>query len=504
MQRITLYLIKISCAVTEPDCVDEDKLDIQRVEKEYKVEVGIAEGGLIARLRIVPLDTEVAAVAEADLYEALAGEGVTFGILNDAVQKMAEEKPVDTWVTVAQGEKAGNGCDGYVHFHFSREGRKVRLKEDASGRVNFKDMNLIQNVKKGDVLCELIPPESGRSGKTVKGEEIPGKLGTPAKLPSGKNVEITDEGAKLVAAIDGMVVWEDPRVSVEPVYVVDMVDSNTGNIRFNGSVVVNGEIGDGFEIHAAEDVTVGTSVGRVIIESGGNIKITGGILGQEKASLSAQGSVRVKFAQDAHINAKKDVIVEDYIRSSTVAAGGPVIVRSPTGWISGGMVSSEAWIYCNTVGSPDNPVDTKLSVGSNPLLYSEREQTEQEIIEKIGDFLKLQASTIKLRTLKAQGQLSPAQEQLYEKILSAVETIRSQLYSRDERIREITDRINTAHAGNIYVEGTANEATRISIGNVARDIHSPRVKVQFSLKEGEIAETEFVMLPEIKKQLESD
>ncbi|HQJ09233.1 MAG TPA: FapA family protein, partial [Deltaproteobacteria bacterium] len=237
--------------------MDEDKLDIQRVEKEYKVEVGIAEGGLIARLRIVPLDTEVAAVAEADLYEALAGEGVTFGILNDAVQKMAEEKPVDTWVTVAQGEKAGNGCDGYVHFHFSREGRKVRLKEDASGRVNFKDMNLIQNVKKGDVLCELIPPEKGRSGRTVRGEEIPGRLGIPAKLPSGKNVEVADNGAKLVAAIDGMVVWEDPRVSVEPVYVVDMVDSNTGNIRFNGSVVVNGEIGDGFEIHAAEDVTVG-------------------------------------------------------------------------------------------------------------------------------------------------------------------------------------------------------------------------------------------------------
>ncbi len=484
--------------------MEEAREEIQSTEKEYKVEVSITDGNLVASLTIIPLATEITSVYESDLYEALSGAGVTFGIMGEAVQKTAQEKPVNTWVTVAQGESPGEGHDGYVRFHFSREGNKVRMKEDASGRVNFKDMNLIQNVKKGDVLCELIPPESGKSGKTVKGEEIPGRLGTPAKMPSGKNTELTDNGTKLVAAIDGMVVWQDPTVTIEPVYVVDTVDSNTGNIRFNGSVVVNGEIGDGYEIHAAEDVTVAMSVGRVIIESGGNIRINGGVLGQEKAYLSAQGSVHVKFAQDAHISAKKEIIVEDYIRSSTITAGGPVIVKSPAGWISGGMVSSEAWIYCNTIGSSANPIDTKLNIGHNPLLHSEREEKEEEIIEKIGDFLKLQGSTLKLRALKTQGQLTQAQEQLYEKILRAVETIRQQLHAKDERIQEITEKINIMHAGNIYVEGTANEGTRIFIGNASRDIHSPRVKVQFSLKEGEIGESEFVMLPEIKNQMESD
>jgi uncharacterized protein len=490
----THYIVKFFFSKTEP----------HSVEKEYKVEASITEGNLVASLKVVPLSSEVTSVAEADLYDALTTAGVTFGIWNDAVHRMAEEKALNTWVTVAKGEKAGDGQDGYVRFHFSREGNKVRLKEDANGRVNFKDMNLIQNVKKGDILCELIPPEEGKTGTSVKGEVLHGKLGAIAKLPSGKNVESSEGGTKLIAAIDGMVVWQEPQVIVEPIYVVDKVDSSTGNIRFNGTVIVNGEVGDGFEIHAAEDVTIAMSVGRVTIESGGNIRIMGGVLGQEKAYLSAQGSVRVKFAQDAHINAKKEIIVDDYIRSSTITAVGPVIIKSPTGWVSGGMVSSEAWVYCHTIGSSLNPMDTKLTIGHNPQLYSEREQSREDIIEKIGDFLKLQTSTVKLRTLKAQGQLSQAQEKLYEKILSAVETIRQQLHSKDERLRELTDKINTVYAGNIYVEGTANEGTKIIIGSANRDIHSPRVKVQFSLKEGEIAESEFVMLPEIKDHLESE
>ena len=70
-------------------------------------------------------------------------------------------------------------------------------------------------------------PETGKRGTTVKGEEIPGKVGYPAKLPSGKGIEVSPDGNKLLAAIDGMVVWSDTEVNVEPVY-VDKVDRLRG------------------------------------------------------------------------------------------------------------------------------------------------------------------------------------------------------------------------------------------------------------------------------------
>ncbi len=474
------------------------------VEKEYKIEVSITEGGLLASVKVTPITSELSAISVPDLQEAIKDAGVTFGIWSDALHRIADELTLNKWVTVAKGEKSGDGEDGYVKYHFSKEGKRVKLHEDSSGRVNFKDMDLIQNVTKGDILCELIPPEEGKMGRTVKGEEIHGKLGAAAKLPPGKNVETSDNGTKLIAAIDGMVTWIDPEIVVEPIYVVDKVDSSTGNIRFNGSVVVNGEVGDGYEIHAAEDVTITMSVGRVTIEAGGNINISGGILGQESAHISALGSIHAKFVQDAFLSAKKEIMVDDYIRSSEINAVGPVIVRSPNGWISGGMISSEAWIYCHTIGIASNPVDTSLTIGHNPALSSERELCKDDIIEKIGDFLKFQASIAKLRTIKGQGKLSPPQQHLYEKILSAVDTIRVTLVQKDMRFREITNRINTIFAGNIYIEGTANEGTKIMIGKATTDIQQLKRQVQFSLKEGAIAESEFVMLPEIKEYLESE
>lgn len=477
------------------------------MEKElaaYKIEVSVAPGALCAQVKVVPTVSEVALIDEGDVQAALSEGGVVFGILPDAIRSLVEGKVLGSAVEVARGEPAGEGRDGYVRFLFEKGGRKVELKEDASGRVNFKDMNLIQNVRKGDLLCELVPPESGADGVSVRGEPLQGKLGAAAKLPGGKNVETAEGGTKLLASIDGMVVWNDPEIAIEPVFVVDQVDSATGNIRFNGSVVVNGEVGDGFEIHAAEDVTIATSVGRAIIESGGNIRIFGGVLGQEKARLTASGSIRLKFVQDSRISAGKEVVVDDYIRSSQVTASGPVIVKSPGGWISGGLIASEAWIYCPTVGLVSNPVDTKLTIGHNPAYYHERESIKDGIVEKTNDFLKLQASLLKLRALRSAAQLTQPQLTLYDKIMSALDTIRHQLIARDARFVELTDRINTVFAGNIYIEGAANEGTRLMIGTASRDIHHLRRQVQFSLKDGIIEESEFVMAPEIKTFLESE
>lgn len=474
------------------------------MEREYKVEVSITQGGLVASIKVTPLTEEVSSVNASDLQEALQKAGVCFGIWSDALYQISEYKTLNKWVTVAKGEQPGEGRDGYVLCHFNKDGTKANLKEDLRGRVNIKDMNLIQNVTAGDVLCELIGPETGRSGTTVKGEEILGKIGSPGKLPSGKGIETSPDGNKLVAAIDGMVVWSDSEVNVEPVYMVDKVDSSTGNIRFNGSVVVNGEVGDGYEVHAQEDVTVAMSVGRVIITAGGNIRIAGGILGQEKAQVTAQGSLHVKFIQDAQVRARKEIVVEDYIRNSEVTAGGPIVVKSPQGWITGSSISSEVWIYCHTTGHEANPVSTRLIIGHNPALLHERELSKKDLVERIGDFLKLQASLGKLRTLKAKGALTGQQETLYTKILDAVETIKHNLYSIDSRIHGLTEKINAVFSGNIYIDGVANEGTIIMIGKAIREVEEARVKTQFSLRNNEILETEFVMLQEIKELLESE
>jgi len=473
------------------------------VDKEYTIEVSISQDDLVASIKVVTRTEDIGSISTSDLFKALSEEGVTYGIWEDIVRQISEDTVINKWVTVAKGEKPLEGKDGYVKYLFSKEGKKANLKEDITGRVNIKDMNLIQNVRKGDVLCELVPPDAGKSGMSVKGNEILGKVGAAASLPQGKNVEVSQDKTKLLSAIDGMVVWDDSGVLVEPVYVVEMVDSSTGNVRFNGSVIVNGEVGDGFEIHAGEDVTIAMSVGRVVITAGGNISIAGGILGQEKAEIYAKGSIHVKFVQDASIKAGQEIVIEDYVRNSEVTAGGPVIIKSPSGWITGSTISSEGWIYGHTIGHETNPVSTSLIIGHNPRLHVERENKRTEVIEKIGDFLKLQASNSKMRILKTQGKLSAQQSILYDRIIDAIDTTRHNIINIDERIRELTNKINTVFSGNIYIEGIANEGTIIMIGRGRRELTDTRVKTQFSLENNDIVESEFIMLPEIKEYLES-
>lgn len=474
------------------------------MEKDFRIEFIITKGGLAADVRIVPTGEEIPALNTEDLLAALQAEGITCGILPEVVEQIVREKITGTWVTIARGTEPSQGRDGYVKFSFSTEGPRARLQEDASGKVNIRDLNLIQNVKKGDTLCEVIPPEVGASGMTVTGEEIPGKPGAPSKLPAGQNVTVSADHSRLFSALDGMVTWVDNTIIVDPVYVVDTVDANVGNIRFNGSVVVNGEVGDGYEIHAGENITIAMSVGRVVLNAKGNIRIAGGILGQDTGTIAAQGNIRVRFIQDAQVKAGGGILVDDYIRNSVVSAEGPVAVKNQNGWIDTSSVSSECWIYCPTIGYETSAATTNLSIGHSPVLNKERSRLKDEIIRKVDDFLKLQSSLSKLRTLKAMGQMNQQQENLYNKILDTIERIGATLAQHESQIMDITEKINKTYAGNIYIEGIINEGTSVDIGPSSRKITHARATVHFSLQEKEIVESEFVMIPEIRKFLESD
>ena len=226
------------------------------MDKVYSVAFNITEGGLSASLQVVTSSPETANVTVEDLLAAINNEGITFGLIPEAIGQIVKDKTINQWVVIARGQEPELGKDGYIKFYFDTGRAKATITEDASGRVNLKDLHLIQNVKKGDALCELISPQPGKPGMNGEGRGNPGKTGISAKLPGAKNVTYSADRNQIFAAIDGMVVWLENAVNVEPSYVVHDVDASVGNIRFNGSVVVQGEVGDGYEIHAGEDIVI--------------------------------------------------------------------------------------------------------------------------------------------------------------------------------------------------------------------------------------------------------
>ncbi|MEN6472803.1 MAG: FapA family protein [Syntrophaceae bacterium] len=467
-------------------------------EKPYTIETAVSEDGLTAQLQIIPLVDEDFEVAVDDLRSALNEAGITHGVKDDVLIEIARTKHLNTWALVAEGTAPIAGRDGEVRFHFSKEKPSVHLKEDAAGRVNLWDLNIIQNVNQGDLLCELIPALTGTYGTSVKGEPIPATDGNAVTMPKGTNVEISEDGTRMNATVCGMVTFDGEKVIVEHTYTVDLVDASTGNIRFIGSVVVNGEVGDGFEVHAGEDLTIAMSVGHVTLSAGRDVKIAGGVL---KGSITAGRDIALKFIQDATVSAQGSIVVEDYIQNSEVIAEGPILVKNPSGWIMGGAVSSEQWIYSQMIGKQDASANTEIIIGSHPNLSHVRTGLVEEIFRRIDDFQQFRSSLLKMRAIKAQGQLSPKQAQLYDKILQAINYVRTEILAKQQTVDEITARIQRTYSGEIYAPGAAYGGTAIQIGGRRKLIEVQSSVIKFSLAEGQIKEDAFSMRKEIEDLL---
>jgi uncharacterized protein (DUF342 family) len=179
-------------------------------------------------------------------------KGVTAGIDQGCIEEMVTKKIYGIPIEVARAVQPRDGENGYVEYLVEvNKKRKVSVDED--GTVNFHELDLIENVRTGQILARLIPPTEGIDGQDVRGNPIKAKAGIAARLPKGRNTEITDDRERLVALKDGHVSFSNGKLNVYPVYEVPgNVDNSTGNIRFVGKVVVRGNVLTGFEIQSKE------------------------------------------------------------------------------------------------------------------------------------------------------------------------------------------------------------------------------------------------------------
>lgn len=60
------------------------------------------------------------------LQEALAGKGVVYGINQDVLKRIIDEKLYDREITVAQGTPSKDGTDGYYEYNFDANFDKNR------------------------------------------------------------------------------------------------------------------------------------------------------------------------------------------------------------------------------------------------------------------------------------------------------------------------------------------------------------------------------------------
>lgn len=312
------------------------------------------------------------------LFEALEKKKVSYGVDAEMLDKLPEDyNRYFHLFPIAKGSKAANGDNGYIIDYYLRH--VERLPEmDEFGNVDYTSLGSEQNVKKGDLICEAIPPTEGIAGRTVLNQELRCRNGKSVSLPKGKNTEIGEDGNKLLASIDGRVEFSGRYFSVRPLLEVHgNVDYSTGNINFIGDVLIHGDVCSGFSVRAMGDIKVCGVVESCEIEAGGDLIVVKGIVGNMETIVRSQHNIYSKYLVNSIVHARKNVHT-DSIRYSNVYSDGEVEVCSGRGLIVGGQIRAAQGIEAKIVGSVyESP--TSIILGGQPYANFAKELLNRNI-----------------------------------------------------------------------------------------------------------------------------
>jgi len=313
------------------------------------------------------------------IYLALGEAGVTFGIDEAAVRDACRDD-AKARVQVAAGAPAVNGDDARFDLLIA-DARDRAPQVNDKGLVDFREQGAIPTVSAEQELMRRIPPTSGIAGRNIRGEVIEpvaGKNQQFAENLVGAYVAPSDPNL-LRAIFAGQPVRCGNGVNVESILQLRGVNMATGNIAFDGTVNIDGEVMPGMKIHATGDIVIAGVVDNAMLDAGGDIRIAGGIIA--KSRVRAGGAVFARFVENAQVQAGTTIVIDDSALQADLQANNQVIVgvKSPQrGRLAGGSARAMMLIRSAILGSQTGGV-TQLLLGVNPVL----EARYQELLGKI-------------------------------------------------------------------------------------------------------------------------
>lgn len=364
-----------------------------------------------------------------EVLSQLASLNINTGIKNDIITRMCESERPITSIIIAEaippqtGEKAR--IETYVKINSHR---KAIEKED--GRVDYYDLGETCSATEGQELYRRIPPTTGKPGKDVYGNEIPGIPGRDLKIILGHGTKRDENDPDLVrATIQGEVLIKNGVMQISEIHTIKGdVDFSTGNVRFNGSIKIGGTVKSGFEVHGSGNIEIKGNVEDAIVIGENDVIIQGGCAGSGKGIVKAKRDVVVKFIENQRVEADRDIIINGESYHATLLAGRSVVAKGKKGTIIGGKCAAKHSIEADYFGSVAYP-PTIIKIGITPKLAEKLKTIESEIVKNQESLEKIEKSVVFIyrQKIDANGVLPPDKQVLLEKLELAKKTMPDKL-----------------------------------------------------------------------------
>ncbi|MDT7040942.1 FapA family protein [Candidatus Nitronereus thalassa] len=344
-----------------------------------------------------------------NIFHAIATAGVSTDLVDrEAVNTCLEQQSVKD-VCIAQGRLPQKGKD--AEFISLVDSEMVTPPTvDEHGVADMMHTHQFVIVEVGTPLMRRVPATQGEPGTDVTGSEIkptPGNdMGFSMNL-TGAIISPEDPNL-LIAQVKGHPLVEKQGVHVDPTLHLDSVDVNTGDISFDGSLEVKGEVVAGLSIDVTGDVIIQGGVDRAMIKAGHNIKIGGGIFGEEETKgitetpieycLKAGADIEAKFVNLATLQAENNIVIKEYLNHSYVKAGNQLLLgqEGGKGIVFGGHCEALHRITANQIGN-EGYIPTYVTAGHLSEVYKVYHNLENEFAARTHEAEQLAAVHAKIQ-----------------------------------------------------------------------------------------------------------
>jgi uncharacterized protein (DUF342 family) len=429
-----------------------------------------------------------------EYLQILNSNGVVSGIKEDFLKTFADSPIYKERICIATAKKPVDGFNSYVEYFFETEPNRIRLAETVDGKINFKELNMIQNVFKDEKLAVLHPAEKGEAGLTVTGKILPAHDGKEIQFVPGKNVHFAADNATILADINGQVVVSNGKINIEAVYVVEAnVDLKTGNILFLGNVIVRGNVKEGFSVKASGNIEVYGMVDKATLTAEGDIVVRQGIAGKKGETITAGHSIWARFIENAVVSAGSMVVVYDGILNSFIDAESRIICQGKRAAIIGGNLRAAEEINAKSIGSPGN-TETVCEVGIEPKKKKELDSLVEKKSELSVIFYNANINLKTLTDIKRQRQSLPEdKEKYFEELTEECKRLDSELKTIDGEIEELTQFLqNMTTSGRVSASSKVYSGVIINIRDAKYSVNNDLKATTFILENGLIRAAAYI------------
>ena len=352
---------------------------------------------------------------------------------------------------------------------------------EEGGAVDFRDLNLIKPVKQGQPLARKIQAQLGIHGIDLYGQPVPAPDGNDIEIPKGPNTEISKTDPNmLIASVAGFLQTKDGLIGVSECFVVDgSVDFSTGNITYEQSSMIRGDISDGFTVNVGGALEVGGGVGEAKLLIGGDVLIRKGFVGSGHGLISAKGGITLGFSSNQTLRAHGDVILEKESFNCQIYSRKTLSVYGP---LVSGLAMALRSIQCRVAGN-DLGTKTELEAGMDYILHENKLQLEEKIKELTTHLAKINLKLKAFREIyRARKRFSASEAKLILELRDMQDKIQARLPELEKRKLDIADQIRQGYQQQglcVKVEKKVNPGVVIRVGSdvfrVQEEMTGPKV-----------------------------